>query len=797
MKISMIASATIIGVMMTINAYGGSSLDEINNAQKEKSELIKKLEEASKDEFLDKFKIEKEKIEKEKIEALKPQIEVKKLEEQVKQTKQAAEKAINEVNNAEQQKNKAEQAKQQAEKQKIEAEKQKTEAEKQKTEAETTAFRDNKEIKELNKIIENDYVLKNNLQKLNSDNFKSSNKNLKEAIEVFTDYDKYDYNKLVELHSDSAGERNGEKLEILEKLSKIGLVREDNLKEYKERAKQTDTTKKKKLATELNDIIGKSYDKGLTKLLLGIGKKEAEEIKAELEAVIKARNSFKQKQTEFENKQAEFQRQEQEFKRQQNLANQKEKIITDQQKKVEKVEQELEQAKKALEQAQKQAEQKLKELQPKLEQAEKELKQAQELAKLARNPEAKAKIIAELDAKLDQAKKDRAEAISSDKNLELNKDEAQTTSSLLSVVNNKEVENLLLNVKAKDIATLAKNINSTLEEVSKEFKDNKTVDTLLSSVGSATNSRLAKLSNPLNDDLALAYAIKNLSDNKFADNADTLSSVVKEYTNRFNYDSNLWGNIMGGKAKLKSQANTNTYGFMLGYDKAFDNMIIGGYAGYTNAKSSSKTLTTKSDNYHFGAYTRMYIDQNEIDAKVSYGKGKNKLDRKVIIDPDFDANGKYDTKFFDASIDYGHIFDTNNNSFMKPMIGLEYSHVSTKGFKETGKVPVSFKGTTVKTLSAKAAVEFRKYIANGNFLYITPGIQKELRKSMKDTELAFVNSTENIKYASKKDKHTFFTLKTGAEMKLTDNLSTNINFGVKAKSESKYYNGTVGLSYKF
>ncbi|WP_141080406.1 autotransporter outer membrane beta-barrel domain-containing protein, partial [Campylobacter pinnipediorum] len=186
-----------------------------------------------------------------------------------------------------------------------------------------------------------------------------------------------------------------------------------------------------------------------------------------------------------------------------------------------------------------------------------------------------------------------------------------------------------------------------------------------------------------------------------------------------------------------------------------------------------------------------------IDAKVSYGKGKNKLDRKVIIDPDFDANGKYNTKFFDASIDYGHIFDTNNNSFMKPMIGLEYSHVSTKGFKETGKVPVSFKGTTVKTLSAKAAVEFRKYIANGNFLYITPGIQKELRKSMKDTELAFVNSTENIKYASKKDKHTFFTLKTGAEMKLTDNLSTNINFGVKAKSESKYYNGTVGLSYKF
>ncbi|WP_069638189.1 autotransporter outer membrane beta-barrel domain-containing protein [Campylobacter pinnipediorum] len=356
---------------------------------------------------------------------------------------------------------------------------------------------------------------------------------------------------------------------------------------------------------------------------------------------------------------------------------------------------------------------------------------------------------------------------------------------------------MLLNVKAEDIAILAKNINSSLEEVSKEFKDNKTVDTLLSNVGSAINSRLAKLSNPLNEDLALAYAIKNLSDNKFADNGDTLSSVVKEYTNRFNYDSNLWGNIMGGKAKLKSQANTNTYGFMLGYDKAFDNMIIGGYAGYTNAKSSSDTLTTKSDNYHFGAYTRMYFNQNEIDAKVSYGKGKNKLDRKVTINSDFDANAKYNSKFFNTSIDYGYIFDTNNNSFMKPMIGLEYSHINTKGFKETGKVPVSFKGSTIKTLSAKAAVEFRTYIANNNFLYITPGIQRELSKSMKDTELAFVNSTENIKYAANKDKNTFFTLKTGAEMKLTDNLSTNVNFGVKAKSKQQYYNGTIGLSYKF
>ncbi|AQW88336.1 autotransporter domain protein [Campylobacter pinnipediorum subsp. caledonicus] len=738
MKISMIASATIIGAMITINAYGGSSLDEINNAQKEKSDLIKKLEEASKDGYLEKLKQEKEKIEKEKDQILKPQKEVEKLKEQAQQAKTAAE-------IAKEQRKAAEEAKKQAE---------------------TKAFeKDGKTKTILNKTIEEQVELYGALQELNYKNFKGSKKDLREAIDILKGDGDYAYDKFEKLAKDKEGINNDQKIDILEKLHKIGLVVEAKFNELK---LEKEKDKKKELTEELNGIIGNNNGEGLIKLI-GHVRDEADNIKKELEKIITARDKIQEETNK----------------------------ITKQEKLIEELKPKLNKAQQELEQAKKEAEKALQDLEPKLEQAEKELKQAQELAKLAKDPEARKKALAELDEKLEKAKKDRAEAISSDKNLELNKDEAQTTSSLLSVVNNKEVENLLLNVKAKDIATLAKNINSTLEEVSKEFKDNKTVDTLLSSVGSAINSRLAKLSNPLNDDLALAYAIKNLSDNKFADNADTLSSVVKEYTNRFNYDSNLWGNIMGGKAKLKSQANTNTYGFMLGYDKAFDNMIIGGYAGYTNAKSSSNTLTTKSDNYHFGAYTRMYIDQNEIDAKVSYGKGKNKLDRKVTTNPDFDANGKYNTKFFDASIDYGHIFDTNNNSFMKPMIGLEYSHVSTKGFKETGKVPVSFKGTTVKTLSAKAAVEFRKYIANGNFLYITPGIQKELRKSMKDTELAFVNSTENIKYASKKDKHTFFTLKTGAEMKLTDNLSTNINFGVKAKSESKYYNGTVGLSYKF
>ncbi|WP_141080446.1 hypothetical protein, partial [Campylobacter pinnipediorum] len=536
MKISMIASATIIGAMMTINVYGSSSLDEINNAQKEKSDFIKKLEEVSKDGFLDKFKKEKEKIEKEKDEILKPQKEAEKLKQQVEQAETAAKEAEEQRKVAEKQAQQAQQAQQAAKKQveqaktaKNKSEEQKQQAETKKQQAEKEAFDNSGKTKALNDKVKELIELKEVLQELDRNKFQTSKQDLEQAMGVFTD-DEYNEDKLEELLKDTNGNQNNKKLEIIEKLYKIGLVQENKFDELKaKKIKQ-----KQQLATELNGIIGNNGGAGLRKLI-GDTRDDADKIKKELEAIITARDKIQEETNKITKQQKIIEQQKQEIAQQQKIeaekeqeVKEKEKIIGDQQKIAEEAQQELEQAQQKLEQAKEQIKQKLKDLEPKLKEAQQKLKEAQELAEKAKNPEARKKALAELDEKLEKAKKDRAEAISSDKNLELNKDEAQTTSSLLSVVNNKEVENLLLNVKAKDIATLAKNINSTLEEVSKEFKDNKTVDTLLSSVGSAINSRLAKLSNPLNDDLALAYAIKNLSDNKFADNADTLSSVVKE-----------------------------------------------------------------------------------------------------------------------------------------------------------------------------------------------------------------------------------------------------------------------------
>jgi|GEM_PF-684610 hypothetical protein len=350
---------------------------------------------------------------------------------------------------------------------------------------------------------------------------------------------------------------------------------------------------------------------------------------------------------------------------------------------------------------------------------------------------------------------------------------------------------------ADDVADVARSLNNSFEQSFEALNKGTVANTINFSTSLATSTRLAKLSNPFNENLALASAISKLEGEKFADNGNSLSSVVKEYTNRYNYDNNLWGNISGGKAKLKGSANQDFYGFTLGYDKAFDNTIVGGYFNYTKVEADASQVESKSNNYSLGVYSRSYFGQNELDATLSYGIGKNDLTRKSLNALVGDTTGKYDSKFFGISVDYGYVFGIGNAKFIKPIFGLEYSFIKNDEFKENGGLPANFKATATKVLSAKLAAEFRAYADNGSYFYITPGLQRELAKSVDDGVISFVGSTKEVKYLANKEKATFFTLKTGAEFKITNNLSTNVNFGAKAKSKEQYYNGTVGLSYKF
>ena len=404
------------------------------------------------------------------------------------------------------------------------------------------------------------------------------------------------------------------------------------------------------------------------------------------------------------------------------------------------------------------------------------------------------KAIADQKAKVKEISNTRAKAIATSENL--NKGESDVLTALSDIFDsNARVESIIVGESADDVAEGVSELHSTLDTATKSLNKGNFTDIVIFNTNLATNTRLAKLSNPYNGNLALAYAVKNMAGEKFADNgSDALSSVVKEYTNRYNYDNNLWGNVFGGKAKVKDAANTDVYGFTLGYDKAFDNTIVGGFFTLAKAQSDGNNVKNDADNYSFGVYTRSYFGQNELDSKFAYGFAKNTLKTKSSLIGD--NEGKYDSKYFDIALDYGYVFDIGNAKFVKPIFGLEYTNLKNDSFIAGGPVELNFAKTSVKTLNAKLGAEFRAYTEKGDYFYVTPGIERELSKSADDSVLNFAGS-RNVTFDADKKKYTYATLKTGAEFKITDSLSTNINFGVKARSKNQFYNGTLGLSYKF
>lgn len=404
------------------------------------------------------------------------------------------------------------------------------------------------------------------------------------------------------------------------------------------------------------------------------------------------------------------------------------------------------------------------------------------------------KAIAVQKAKVKEISNTRAKAIATSENL--NKGESDVLTALSDIFDsNARVEAIIAGEDADDIAEGVNELHSTLDSATKSLNKGNFTDIVIFNTNLATNTRLAKLSNPYNGNLALAYAVKNMAGEKFADNgSDALSSVVKEYTNRYNYDNNLWGNVFGGKAKVKDAANTDVYGFTLGYDKAFDNTIVGGFFTLAKAQSDGNNVKNDADNYSFGVYTRSYFGQNELDSKFAYGFAKNTLKTKSSLIGD--NEGKYDSKYFDIALDYGYVFDIGNAKFVKPIFGLEYTNLKNDSFTAGGPVDLNFAKTSVKTLNAKLGAEFRAYTEKGDYFYVTPGIERELSKSADDSVLNFAGS-RNVTFDADKKKYTYATLKTGAEFKITNSLSTNINFGVKARSKNQFYNGTLGLSYKF
>ncbi|EPU8472346.1 autotransporter outer membrane beta-barrel domain-containing protein [Campylobacter coli] len=306
-------------------------------------------------------------------------------------------------------------------------------------------------------------------------------------------------------------------------------------------------------------------------------------------------------------------------------------------------------------------------------------------------------------------------------------------------------------------------------------------------------SRVAMLNNPFG-----TYASK-MNGLKFAAlDSDMRPSYVNEYTN------SVWANAFGGANIIDGDSGA-MYGATVGVDKqANDDVLWGAYFTYANAKIKDNNLEQKSDNFQLGMYSTINVaPQWELNLKAYAQVSPTKQDN-VQIDGAY--NSDYTSKFLGLSANAGRVFDFSDNTlFIKPFAGVNYYFSYTPSHTENGAIAKDIDSMKNNSVSIEVGAEFRKYMNENSYIFVTPKIEQFVINSSDDyTANLAVNNAFFTSVEANNKKKTYGQIIVGGNVDFTNQLSMNLGFGAKqilaGKVDNKnetYLSGQVGLKYKF
>lgn len=225
-------------------------------------------------------------------------------------------------------------------------------------------------------------------------------------------------------------------------------------------------------------------------------------------------------------------------------------------------------------------------------------------------------------------------------------------------------------------------------------------------------SRVAMLNNPFG-----TYASK-MNGLKFAAlDSDMRPSYVNEYTN------SVWANAFGGANIIDGDSGA-MYGATVGVDKqANDDVLWGAYFTYANAKIKDNNLEQKSDNFQLGMYSTINIaPQWELNLKAYAQVSPTKQDN---VQTDGAYNSDYTSKFLGLSANAGRVFDFSDNTlFIKPFAGVNYYFSYTPSHTENGAIAKDIDSMKNNSVSVEVGAEFRKYMNENSYIFVTPKIEQ-------------------------------------------------------------------------
>ena len=256
--------------------------------------------------------------------------------------------------------------------------------------------------------------------------------------------------------------------------------------------------------------------------------------------------------------------------------------------------------------------------------------------------------------------------------------------------------------------------------------------------------------------------------------------------------NNFWANVNGAYFKdRQSDGDLKFYGTNIGYDRGYDEFILGVSAGVSKAKFSSDILKDDAKIYSFGVYGLFERGAHEIQSNLNFAfiNSKRSLDeaQKASVKGRGILSGNYYK--YKISLSKSGEFEQS----IKPLLALELGANGIDGFKNDR---YDQKSVNDFNVAVAAGVEYALNSEKNAF-----SVQFLVKQSVYNSEdksyVSLNNSNEYVDYKLDNNKLSY-KLTLNSETKLSENLVLSSQLSGMLDNDKNYgISGGLKIEYKF
>ncbi|WP_103642668.1 S6 family peptidase [Campylobacter concisus] len=256
--------------------------------------------------------------------------------------------------------------------------------------------------------------------------------------------------------------------------------------------------------------------------------------------------------------------------------------------------------------------------------------------------------------------------------------------------------------------------------------------------------------------------------------------------------NNFWANVNGAYFKdRQSDGDLKFYGTNIGYDRGYDEFILGVSAGVSKAKFSSNVLKDDAKIYSFGAYGLFERGAHEIQSNLNFAFINSKRSLDEAQKASVKGRGILSSNYYKYKISLSKSGEFEQS--IKPLLALELGANSIDGFKNDRYDQKSINDFNV---AVAAGVEYALN-SDKNAFSVQFLVKQSVYNSEDKSYVSLNNSNEYVDYKLDNNKLSY-KLTLNSDTKLSENLVLSSQLSGMLDNDKNYgISGGLKIEYKF